>query len=382
MGPGRVAAGQNDFMLKRIYADNFRCFTNFELRLDRLNLLLGENGSGKTSVFELLHRLQRFLGGEAKVRDVFPSGDLTRWQEDATQRFEISIAADGGEFAYALVIEHDAERRNARVHREALSLDGQPLFEFKEGTVRLFHDDSSRGPEYPFDWTQSGLAVLNPRADNKKLTRFRQAVKKIIVAGIHPMLMRSESREEAAQLSRHMENFTSWYRFASAEHQGATFAAFLELAQVLPGFQSFSLKEAGEAKLLKVLMKSPAAPGREQFLFDFDELSDGQKVLAALYCVLFVLRDQGGSLFLDEPDNFVTLREIQPWFTGLQDLIGDGWEQAVLISHHPGIIDRVPASAVRWFEREPNGHTVVSDGAKLQIPGLTSAEAMARGWTQ
>ncbi len=35
-------------MIKRIYIDNFRCFSNFELRPDRVNLLFGVNGSGKS----------------------------------------------------------------------------------------------------------------------------------------------------------------------------------------------------------------------------------------------------------------------------------------------------------------------------------------------
>jgi predicted ATPase len=38
--------------------DDFRCLVNFELKFDRVNLLLGENGTGKTTEFEVLHRLQ------------------------------------------------------------------------------------------------------------------------------------------------------------------------------------------------------------------------------------------------------------------------------------------------------------------------------------
>ena len=68
---------------------------------------------------------------------------------------------------------------------------------------------------------------------------------KIIVAGIHPMNMSSESREEESALSRNMENFVSWYRFVSQEHQGAMFPLVQELKKVLAGFSSFSLKEAG-----------------------------------------------------------------------------------------------------------------------------------------
>ena len=71
-------------MLKRLYADNFRCLVNFELKFDRVNLLLGENGTGKTTVFEIMYRLQQFVAGNAKVLAVFPSADLTCWQSNAT----------------------------------------------------------------------------------------------------------------------------------------------------------------------------------------------------------------------------------------------------------------------------------------------------------
>ena len=48
-------------MLKRIFADNFRALVNFELRPGRLSSLLGENGSGKTSVFDVLGNLRDLI---------------------------------------------------------------------------------------------------------------------------------------------------------------------------------------------------------------------------------------------------------------------------------------------------------------------------------
>ena len=32
-------------MIKRIYIDNYKCFVNFELRLQELTLLVGRNGA-------------------------------------------------------------------------------------------------------------------------------------------------------------------------------------------------------------------------------------------------------------------------------------------------------------------------------------------------
>ena len=74
-------------MLKRIYVNNFRCLVNFDLTVDSLNLFLGSNGSGKTTVFEVLRKLQKFILGdqafqrEYRVSDLFASKDLTRWQK-------------------------------------------------------------------------------------------------------------------------------------------------------------------------------------------------------------------------------------------------------------------------------------------------------------
>ena len=230
-------------MLKRLYADNFRCLVNFELKFDRVNLLLGENGTGKTTVFEVLYRLQQFVAGNAKVLTVFPSAELTRWQTNATQRFELELQVGEANYSYSLLIEHDEDRRKAKIKSETLLLDGKKLFSFQDGQAQLYHDDFLPGPQYPFDWTQSGVGVLQPRPDNKKLTRFRVEMEKIIIAGIHPMRMSSESREDERALSRNMENFVSWYRFLSQEHQGTMLALFQELKKAIPGFDSFSLKE-------------------------------------------------------------------------------------------------------------------------------------------
>ncbi|MDF5710119.1 MAG: AAA family ATPase [Nostoc sp. S4] len=54
-------------MLKRIYIDNFRGLVNFEVNFDSINLFLGGNGTGKSTVFEVLRRIQTFVNGDRKV---------------------------------------------------------------------------------------------------------------------------------------------------------------------------------------------------------------------------------------------------------------------------------------------------------------------------
>jgi len=57
-------------MLKSLRIDNFRCFQNFELKqLGRINLIVGKNNSGKTSILEFI-RLQ--TSGENMIRSGLP----------------------------------------------------------------------------------------------------------------------------------------------------------------------------------------------------------------------------------------------------------------------------------------------------------------------
>lgn len=50
-------------MLTRLYIDNFRCFVNFEYKPAMKQLLLGENGSGKSALLMAVSQLKEFVKG-------------------------------------------------------------------------------------------------------------------------------------------------------------------------------------------------------------------------------------------------------------------------------------------------------------------------------
>lgn len=366
-------------MLTRIYADNFRCLVNFELKLDCLTLFMGPNGSGKTSVFEVLRRVQQFMAGDCKVQQAFPYRELTRWQSRGEQRFELDLQVEGSLLHYLLLVDHQEGGTRCRVKEESLTEEGKPLFLNRNGEVRLFRDNYTAGPIYPYDWTLPAMAGVQAAHDNKKLIAFRKQIANFVIAGISPSQMESHSQAEENRLTPKMENFVSWYRRLAQENLGSMMDLFKELKDVLPGFLSFSLKDVGEdAKGLKVLFDHPEVP-RKSLSYDFSELSDGQRVLIALYTLIHGLKDEGLTLFLDEPDNYVALREIQPWLSTLNDACGESFEQAVLISHHPEIINSLGASKGRWFERTLAGVRVSNEPLKA-TEGLELSETIARGW--
>ncbi len=367
-------------MVTRLYVDNFRCLVNFELKLDEMNILLGPNGSGKTSVLDALRRIQDLVARGTMVEEAFPTSDLSLTQARDVQHIEVDLEVDGSSYSYALRIQHDSRRRKTRIAEETLEHDDRPIFSFRGGDAQLYHDDYVKGPSYPFDWSRSGVGALNARDDNRKLTRFRRAMADLVIASPCPPLFEPETRSEDEFLQPLMQNFVGWYRHAAQERMRGIGAVFKALGEVLPGFDSLSLTESGEnARALKVAFRRQSDERRID-TYGFTQLSDGQRTLIALYCLIFLSKERRTSLFLDEPDNYLALREIQPWLAAVAEHCGDTLDQAVLVSHHPTTIDYMAGAKGRWFYRDANGPVRVSNEPERKVDGISLSETVARGW--
>ena len=171
-----------------------------------------------------------------------------------------------------------------------------------------------------------------------------------------------------------MRNFAGWYRHAAQKNMGAVGDLFAELGDVLPGFRSINLAESGEnSRSLKAVFRSKSGTDTK---YGFEQLSDGQRALIALYS-LVALSDGTRSLFIDEPDNYLSLREVQPWLVKATESCGSSLNQMVVISHHPVTIDYMAGANGKWLHRGPDGPTQVSDQPQNTIDGIPISETIA-----
>jgi hypothetical protein len=368
-------------MLKRIYINNYKCLVNFELHLGELGLLLGNNGTGKSSVLEVLRALREVLTGSIKVADAvaFSSRTLTRWQTSPLQVFEVDVdVAAAGPLTYRLEIEHEQDRGLARVVLERLSAAGGVLFEFRRGTVQLYRDDYSKGPQFSGDGSESWLARFHGHRDNPRPSAFLDFMRKIVVGGVYPQGILAESRGEDPVLARDCRNFTSWYRGMVQERPDLLPEFSTALGEAIDGFGGLRLEKVGQdARVLMVTFKGFGTP----YQLRLDELSDGQRALIVLYALLHFAADQEYALFLDEPDNYLALAEIQPWLMALADASGVIVSQAILCSHHPELIDYLGAEHGVLLERDSSGPVTVRSLADRPVEGsLKLSEVVARGW--
>ncbi len=365
-------------MLSKLYVDNFRCLENFELDLDETNVFLGRNATGKTSVLNVLWNIQSLVVRGSKVDAVFPARDISLYGQRNEQRFEIETRVDREAYRYSLVVEHDHSRGMMRVGEETLEHDGNPIFEFKNGNAQLYHADYSQGPSYPFDWSQSGLCFLNEMSANRKLTQFKKEIANYTIVSCCPPIMSAETRTEDEFLGPLMQNFVGWYRRAAQENMSSISPLFETLREVLPSFDSIRLTESGEnSRALKTIFQGPSS---EPIRYGFDQLSDGQRALIAMYSLIHLSTDRRVSLFIDEPDNYLALGEIQPWLAEAVERVGDSLGQVVVASHHPVTIDYMAGANGRWFFRDGDGPVRVSKEPKALVDGLSLSETIARRW--
>lgn len=376
-------------MINRIYIDNYSCFQNFECRLDSVELFLGLNGSGKSTIFTVLEKLRELIAKGGWVDSLFPSGLLTAWDNRTEQRFELGISSEEGQFDYKLVIEHEKQTSKKRIKSEELSLNERSLFSFDGSEARLFSDDGSAGPVFPFDWSRSAIATIPERHDNLHLTSFRQRLRRIFVFSPNPLGMESKSDEEIEECDRYLRMLPSWLRHLLQE--STEFSSLLSgsLSEVMEGFVRFRLEKSGEnSRVLNfdfsntdsANIQAAGASPPDVFSLRFHQLSEGQRNLVALFTVLHGAIDQNSTVCIDEPDNYVALREIQPWLTQLKDRVGDCGGQCLLISHHPELINYLASDHGLLFTRDGAGPARVKRFECTEKELIEPAELMARGW--
>jgi ABC-type uncharacterized transport system ATPase subunit len=96
--------------------------------------------------------------------------------------------------------------------------------------------------------------------------------------------------------------------------------------------------------------------------------------------ILHFLLAKGSTVILDEPDNFVSLREIQPWLMAVADAVEEGQGQILLISHHPEVLNQwAPRNGVQ-FVRDGIGPVRVEEFRGDPGNCLPPSELIARGW--
>lgn len=362
-------------MLTRLYIDNFRCFVNFEYKPERKQLLLGSNGSGKSSLLDVVRYLKSFIAGD---ENPFTPSRRTRWQDRPIQVIEIEALLDSEEYGYKLEIRFEPESRQSSVNFESLKVSGKRWFEVVNGQLRFFMENGSEDVTKPPDTTRSSLHLS--RLSNRHVQRFMEWLDSVHCFQIDAYFdaMDETADGEDSEPDFELENIARWYRYLLRTQPAQNVHFLRSLREAMDGFQELRFYPAGgDVERLRAVFQ---AMDGKLVNYALSELSDGQRYLIALYMVLHFSVARGNTVFIDEPDSFTALREIQPWLKAAEEAVEDHGGQLILISHHPEILNQWALNYGLRFFRENNGY-VRTERFKADPNGyLQPSELIARGW--
>ncbi len=358
-------------MITRIYIDNYSCFTNFEWTPGKVNLLVGDNGAGKSTVFDALDSLVSIAFSGMTAAAVFRD-TRTAWDARPLQRLELEFTNDGTAYRYRLSVAHPADGGDPWIAGESLAIDGNEVYSLASEVV--YAQDGLADVRVSARPAKSWLPMLED-AEWPFGVAFQAYLERFEEYAPVPHLIKAISESESPRLQVWGDNFASWYRHVATNDLKGASELSATLAEAMPGFEGLRF----EGKGVRVLHTRWSCSSGS-YDVPLGDVSDGQKALIVLWAALHFMAGKGYTLAFDEPDNYLAPSEIQPFLSALRDKVADGG-QVFVISHNPETIDYLAADSAWVFWRDDGGPVRVRP---LELPaddsGLKASEAVTRGW--
>ena len=269
-------------------------------------LLIGKNGSGKSTVGLALEILQKIARGTNRVGDLVKPKDFARGRADVPMRFEIEVELDAKIYAYALALEFPKGFKELRVLEERLDVDGQSEYKRDAAQVQL----ETRGDlrrlavgSFPIDWHLVALPIIQQQLPSDPVSVFKQWLGRMLILRPVPSLMPGDSTEETLEPSPQVSDFGDWFSGLLAYAPSAYAEIDSYLKQVMPDLRDIKNPVIGKDSRSLVVQFSN---DQGSVNLPFEDLSDGEKCFMICALVLAANHAYGPVFcFWDEPDNYL-----------------------------------------------------------------------------
>ncbi|MCP4346989.1 MAG: AAA family ATPase [Desulfobacterales bacterium] len=330
-------------MLQRLYIHNFRCLENFELATKNMPsaLLIGKNGSGKSTIGYALEVLQGIGRGINRVAHLVQPKDFARGRSDVPIRFETEVLLDNKLYKYIIALELPEKFKKLRILEEQLLVEGNPIYSRQEALVTL-HNSSQNKAEFMVDWHIAALPVIQEQSVTDPLHIFKTWLAHMIILDPIPSLMTGDSNGETLKPKREGSNFGEWFSGLLVRYPAAYIQIDKYLREVMPDIREFQNELIGkDFKSMSVWFQKKQATMNVYF----KDLSDGEKCFFLCAVVLAANKSYGPLFcFWDEPDNYLSLSEVGHFITSLRRSFKETGGQILATSHN--------AEAIRKFSDE------------------------------
>jgi predicted ATPase len=355
--------------MRRLYVHNFRCLENFELPVSGQSslLLIGKNGSGKTTVGLALEVLQKIARGTNRVGDLVKPKDLSRGRADVPMRFEIEVELEGQTYGYGIAFEFPMGFKELRVLEEKLTVGGKPVYTREVAQVQVARTGREKEASFHIDWHLVALPIIQQQSSRDPSFVFKQWLARMLILRPAPSLILGDSKEETLEPNLQVADFGAWFSGLLAYAPSAYSKIDEYLKQVMPDLKDIKNPVVGtDSRSLVVQFSNDQG----SVSLPFADLSDGEKCFMICALVL-AANDAYGPVFCfwDEPDNYLALSEVGHFVLALRKAFQSGG-QFMATSHNAETIRRFSdENTLVLYRKNHLEPTIVRPIKDLQISG-------------
>jgi predicted ATPase len=324
-------------MIQKLYVNNFRCLENFELPLKGIpsSLLIGKNGSGKSTIASALEMFQQIGRGNSRVGQLVKPSDFTRGNSAVPIRFEIEVLLNKKSYKYVLAFELPEHFTELRILEEEMLVEGKRIYFRKLADVILYRN-ANKESSFFVDWHIVALPIIQTQS-GEPLHIFQSWLANMIILSPIPNRMKGDSSGSTLHPERDVSNFGEWLTGLLLGYPAAYSLIDKYIHEVMPDFDSLQNELlARDARYITVQFRKEQA----SFSVDFNQLSDGEKCFF-LSAVVIATNKHLNPLFCfwDEPDNYLSLPEVGHFVTELRRSFKNSG-QLLLTSHNAQAIEK------------------------------------------
>jgi predicted ATPase len=326
-------------MLKRLYVHNFRCLENFEFCPGPTSstLLIGRNGSGKSTIANAFEILQRIGRGINRVGQLVQEKDIAQGRKHLPIRIEIETELSGKPYQYILALELPENFKELRILEERLMVAGMPVYSRNLAQVTLPKTQSTTSEaQFYVDWHLVALPVIQVRSHTDPLHIFKNWLAQSIILSPIPALMKGNSADESLEPSRDGVNLGDWLSGLLGQYPAAYSTISEYLKRIIPDIAEFRNDPTSkDSKSLNIHFTQH----NNNLIINFADLSDGEKCFF-LCAVVIAANKAYGPLFCfwDEPDSYLSISEIAHFVMDLRKAFQNSG-QLLLSSHNAQAIN-------------------------------------------
>lgn len=328
-------------MFQRIYIHNYKCLQDFEWNLndEKSLLLLGKNGTGKSSILSVLELLRDLALG--KETDTIELPFFNNKQE-MILKFDILIK--GRLYHYEVMIQ---EMFFNLIAYEKLEIDGEIIFNRDSKEEIIFNNKQIM---------ISGFVSLLPLLATK-LDSIRDLLDwfgKMILIAPNPNKMNGyfqySEHKKYINLSKNAENLMIWLNdwldkepilYSHIEHI---------LKKIFHDFYRFKFGDFSNINPIFIFKHH-----NEKVQINFEQLSDGERIIFLFSIILALMSHDEEPIFVfwDEPENYISLALLQSLIQFMRSKaeFSQQSHQVFFSSHNSEVINAFSSSHIYYLYR-------------------------------